>query len=171
MEQAILTYRYAEPLAAVGMAEPSIALVENDSAFGLLISESAQEEEALNSLHLSQVLLLRVWGKEWATFEFQQIRIAADAHGIWTATNPLTGEILREPSPIPYRVIFLSMEDYRGLQAALADAAARRVFAFAQHHFGNLPGFSYNDNVLTTPDQYATAYTAYPNDRFFCPKW
>ena len=157
MDPAAKLFRYDEALASVGLGEPSITLIENDVAFGVLLAESAHQDSYSDKLYLDQVTLLRIKGKGWAYRDFQQVAIHPGPEGIWIAQDVMTGDLLREPSVVPYHVIFISAEDFEDLGRRREENLCRPVFDYAQMLFGKLPGFSYEEDVLVTPDEYATA--------------
>lgn len=101
---------------------------------------------------------------------FPESSCAQHPAGVWIAQDIISGAVFHEPSLVPYHVIFLRARDHAHLLKNIEEGTPEAAFAFAQRHYGNLPGFRFERNTLTTPDNYATARSAIAEDRFYCPK-
>lgn len=149
---------------------PCLALLENDSAFSLLIARSARRDDLEHGAFLEQVEYFRAKGKTSARRTFACIHVIQTVHGIWIAQDVLTGFLFHTPSVVPYQLIFIPKHEFEMLVDSLEEGRARRVFSMAQEKFGRLPGFAFTENTLTSPDNYATVQRLEGKYTFFCPK-
>ena len=101
---------------------------------------------------------------------YGSIALFRNKEEIWVAQEMFSGLLFHEPSLVPYRVIFIDRGDYLMLVSYLENGHPEGVFRFAQIHYGNLPGFSFIENSLTTPDYYAYAKDLVAPDSFLYPK-
>jgi hypothetical protein len=156
MLTSVQLFRYDQKLPTISATgEPSLTLVRNDSQFGLLLSSGVHEDRKISWLCLEEVSYLRIAGKEWVYTDFDFVTVFKHAAGVWVAQEPLSGRYFRNPSRCPYHVIFIAHEEYRRLRSYRREGLALPVFRAAQEHFGRLPGFSFNANILEAPDDYA----------------
>ena len=79
------------------------------------------------------------------------------SNGTWIVQDALSGKLYHEPSAVPYHVIFISASDYRRMIIAKNQDRPRPIFDYAKEQFGYLPGFSFAQDTLKTPDEYACA--------------
>ena len=134
-------------------------MVQNDSAFGLLLAEGAHEDSYTSRLYLDGVTYLRVHGKEWSYTDFLCIAIYQE-DAVWFAKDLGAGRFFPHPSKRPYHVVFISHAEFSYLLSLRNESRAYPVFESAQKHFGRLPGFSFHRKSLQTPGDYATATDA-----------
>ena len=170
MTTSVQLFRYDVKSVSMGIADPSITLIENDTAFSLLLAETASSDSLNDRLYLDQVTLFRAKGKSWSIHDHQRIALSCTASGVWLAQDILTGVIFHEPSLVPYHAILITQQDFASLTDSLSMNQPMDVFRFAQQHFGNLPGFSFDGNSLTTPDHYATASNRISEYAYACVK-
>jgi hypothetical protein len=163
-------FRYQASLTAVAVAEPCVVLIENDTAFSILIAESAREDPIADRLCLDRAYLLRVRGKGWTYRRFPAIGIRRSEEGPWVVEDSKTRRVFHEPSEVPYHVIFISNDDWTRLCSWREQDIAWPVFEFAQKLFGQLPGFHCAEKQLSTPDGYANACGRLADGRFLYPK-
>jgi hypothetical protein len=171
MDTAVQLFDDHGRLSSIAVGDPAITLIENDSAFSILVADTAERAGVDDpGLHLNQVLLLRIKGKSWIMDEFQKVAVYRTPEGVWVAQDIISSSVFHEPSVVPYHVIFLSPLDHGQLLEKLRQSQPQAVFHFTQLHFGRLPGFDFSGNTLTTPDDYATACKAVDESLFYCPK-
>ena len=58
METGVQLFNYARKLTACALGEPSLTLVQNDAAFGLLLADGAHEDSYTSRLYLDGVTYL-----------------------------------------------------------------------------------------------------------------
>ncbi len=170
MDTRVQLFWHEGTLTTTCLHAPCLALLENDSAFTLLIARNARRDNLEHGTFLEQVEHFRVKGRTWARWASECIHVTQTAHGIWIAQEVLTGCLFQTPSLIPYQLIFIPRYEFATLVSSLEEGRARRVFSMAQQKFGRLPGFSFTENTLTSPDNYATVRHLEGKFTFFCPK-
>ena len=150
-------FRNSRRLTSIGLQEASITLIENDTAFSVLLADSVRPGEKHSDIVLENVTLFRARGKKWARTKFAEVCIHHNEEGIWLAEDVQSGRLFHEPSQVPYHMIFISRRDYASLIQSLKGERPRTVFEYTQKKFGGLPGFSHETDVLVTPMGYAEA--------------
>lgn len=161
----IQIFRDSSRLAACAVGDPSVTLLRNDRAFCLLLARAAHEDCFAGRLHLEDVSHLHVFGPEWSYTDFASVALFR-RDNIWLAQDAGTGRYFRNPSVQPYRVAFITTDEFTRLRYCRAEGLAYPVFEFAQRCFGRLPGFSSRRRVLQTPEDYATAPEAVPPSEY-----
>ena len=111
MDTSVQLFRYDQRLTAIGLGEPSITLIENDTAFSVLLAEAARDDSHSERLHFDQVSLVRIRGKSWHFYESQLATIRQTPNGIWIVQDTLSGKLYHEQSAVPYHVIFIFEPD------------------------------------------------------------
>jgi len=81
-----------------------------------------------------------------------------------------SGAIFPTPSHRPYHVIFISQSEFERLQSHRAENRGYPLFQAAQRYFGEIPGFSFRSNWLSSPEDYATAREIIPASRLVTTK-
>jgi hypothetical protein len=146
---------------AVALMDPCVILVECGKALGLLISKCA--EHSGRKLLLRRVTYLRVLGPSYRFRDFDSVAIRPYKQ-LWTAQELETRRFFPEPSSIPYRVLFLTQNEYWSIRREKSLNHARPIFELCQARIGALSGFGYAGNLLWTPDGYAQAGDGFPGE-------
>ncbi len=150
-------FRYQQRLTSISLEESALTLVENDSAFGVLLSESTRMGRRLSETILDSAILVRCRKKVWSQDLFEEVSIRLDHNNIWIAEDLRSNRLFREPSIVPYRLIYVSEDDYVRLMEHVKENRLYDVFAFCQRLFGALPGFDFAGDGLAVPENYAAA--------------
>lgn len=164
-QTAVQLFRDERKLTACTVGEPSLTLLRNDTAFGLLLAEGAHEDSFSARLYLDGVTHLRVCGSTWAYSDFSSVALYR-RDDLWLAEEIESGRFFPNPSRRAYHVVFISQVEFARLQYFRAEGVAYPVFEFAQRHFGQLPGFAVKGKSLSTPDDYAIASEAVPPSQY-----
>jgi hypothetical protein len=151
--------RRTHPLTTPAIGEPCLALIRNDTAFGLLIADGATWQSDAG-LILERPHWFRAGNADWTTTSLGHVALRLGRQGIWTAIDIASDLLLPQPSRQPYHVIFIAEDEHHALITALTSRDGKQVFSIAQHHFGRLPGFDFANGVLISPKDYATASIA-----------
>lgn len=130
------------------------------------MSEGVHEDLATSRLHLDSVTYLCVSGAHWRYADFKDVALYSSQEGVWLAQDTISGRYFPKPSKQPYHVLFISATEFRRLQHWRGEGIAFPVFEFAQERFGRLPGFSFRERTLETPEHYATAEEVVPAERY-----
>ncbi|HEX3132048.1 MAG TPA: hypothetical protein VHX44_00530 [Planctomycetota bacterium] len=155
-------FRHSRPLVAPALGEACLALIRNDAVMNLLLADSAGWHEG--GLLLEQVAWCCVHTDTSTTQRLTAVHLHRGTDSLWRATDRRSGKMIRQPSMVPYHVIFIEDEQRARLQAALLTEDDEMVFTTAQQHFGTLPGFDFGVGVLISPPGYATASVGTPDD-------
>jgi len=139
------------------LSEPSLTLVQNDSQFGLLISEGVRPNST--GSRLEAVTYLCVECQKWSYTEFEAVAIY-ESDDLWFAQDLDSGLYFPNPSRAAYHMAFISSGELRVIRAAQAEGISFPVFEIAQRHFGKLPGFKARNRSLESPENYATESSA-----------
>lgn len=169
MDSCVQFFRLDRKLSGCAVGEPSVTLIENDLAFGVLLAEGIHQDSTTSRLYLDQATYLRVRKARWQYDDFQTVCIYC-MNGVWVAQDVISGRFFHEASVVPYHIIFVSEPEYRGLMVARHKDMARPIFHFAQMRFGRLPGFTFEKNMLTTPDTYASRKDLFQADEYVTRK-
>ena len=165
MLTSVQLFHYDRKLTACALGEPSLALVRNDSEFGLLISGGAHEDSFTARFYLDEVSYLRVVGEHWSYTDFDSVAIFQH-EGVWLAQDTDSGRYFPNPSHSPYHVVFVTHAEFQRIQHSRAEGLAFPVFESAQQHFGRLPGFSFRAKSLEAPADYANRNDAVPRSEY-----
>ena len=160
MELATLAlHREIPPVAAVaaGLGDPSITLVENGPALGLLLADSCHQDSYTERLFLDQVTWVRGDEAVRTVRHFPEVCLRRNERDVWMAEDCATGRLFPRPSRLPYQVLFLSEAEHRNLAEWRQLGNALAIFTFARMRFGGLPGFHRHDDRLVSPAGYADA--------------
>ncbi len=166
MQTSAQFFRQEHKLVACALGEPSLTLVQNDSAFGLLLTAGVHEDSLTSRLYLESVTYLHVAGEQWHYDDFSSAVIYANDKGFWVAQDEATRLYFPKPSRQPYHVLFISQDEFRRLQHWRTEGVAFPAFELAQKRFGRLPGFSFRERMLETPEHYATASEAIAAEKY-----
>jgi hypothetical protein len=151
----------AEPNAAadiaVGLSDPSITLIENGPALGVLLAEGCHEDSYSGRLFLERVTWARGDESVRALRNFANVCLYSAEPGVWVAEDVTTGRLFPRPSRLPYHVLFLTAADYRDLRGRGTGSDAGAILAYARNRFASVPGFHMQHERLVSPDGYATA--------------
>lgn len=157
METAPQLFRTDRAITTCALVEPSLTLVQNDSQFGLLISEGLRPDST--GSRLDAVTYLCVEYKKWSYTEFESVAVYEN-EALWFAQDLYSGRYFPNPSRSAYRMAFISRGELRVIRAAQAEGIAFPVFEMAQRHFGKLPGFRARKRTLESPKDYAVESSA-----------
>ena len=166
MQTAARLFTSATIACATALQEPSICLIECETAFGLLIAHSSTDSR--ESLVLEQVSYLRVQGSGYRYHDLRAV-VLKKRSGVWAAQDVTTKKYLPEPSKVSYSVLYLTTEQHGLVEQWHAANQVEAVFKYCQPRFGALPGFGYKSNLLETPDGYAVSGAAFPGE-FLVPR-
>lgn len=156
-------FRGTERLTAVALGEPCFVVVEaHEDGFGVLLAESTTQDSYSSNLMLNNVRYVRITAQGRPAFDFDTVLLGRNASGLWTAKDPLTDRVFRNPSITPYCLMFVPNEEYLRHLRPLSRDAALDLFRCVQTRFGDLPGFSCEGSVLKVPDDYAQAADRLP---------
>jgi hypothetical protein len=104
-----LLFRYDQELTAVALGEPCLVLIDRKDPISLLLAQSACEESYASRLVLVDVTHLRAGRDEGSCRTMAEVAIY-ESGGRWVAEDTASHEILPQPAPHPYAVIFISKE-------------------------------------------------------------
>jgi hypothetical protein len=155
-------FRHSRSLVTPALGEACLALIRNDAVMNLLIADSAGWLE--DGLQLDGVSWFCAHADHASTRRLTSVHLHRGADSNWRATDLSSRKIIRQPSAVPYQVIFIDDEERVQLQKALITDDDALVFTTAQQHFGALPGFDFGDEVLISPPGYAMAAVGAPDD-------
>lgn len=155
-------FRHTRSLVTPTVGEACLALIRNDAVMNLLISDSAEWHD--EGLRLEGVAWFCAHAEHATTRRLTSVHLHQGADALWRATDLGSSKMIRQPSTVPYHVIFLGDEERVRLQKALITHDDALVFTTAQQHFGALPGFDFGDEVLISPPGYAVAAVGAPDD-------
>jgi hypothetical protein len=116
MPTQIQLFRDGRKLTACALGEPSVTFVGNDAKFELLLADGVHEDSFTSGLYLDAVSHLSIAGKQWSCCDFESVAIYED-EGAWCVRDAMSGRAIPVASQRPYRVIFISRDEYRRLQA------------------------------------------------------
>ena len=141
------------------IADPSIAIIEIGEALGFLLSESCYCSETGNFI-IENVTWCRyiVQKKEIViNRSFSKVELYLHNSGIFVAQDTTSKNFLPYPSAESYWVIFISREQYRGIQKVIEQKELNQLSKLVIHDIQRLPGFSFEkDSVVASPN-YARA--------------
>jgi hypothetical protein len=140
---------------ASAAGDPSITLVEAGPSLGVLIADGCHEDSYSGRLFLDRVTWARGDESAGTLRDFACVGLYRADGGVWVAEDAGTGRLLPRPSRLPYRVVFIPVEDLHVLMGHKAAGGAGAIFAFARARFGGLPGFRLQEQRLVPPDDYA----------------
>jgi hypothetical protein len=144
-------------ITAIALQEAAIVLVENDSAFSVLLAECVIAGSRPSEFILENVALVRCRNKTWSNREFARVSMRPHQNGLWMAEDLQSGLFFREPSEMPYIGISIPKEEYAQLLEHVNEDRLLAVFAYSQKKFGPLPGFDAQGDGLMVPNEYAAA--------------
>lgn len=168
MNTQVKLFREMRALNECAHGEPALTLVRNDRAFGLFLSQGVHGDSVSGRFFLDEVWYLRVYKEAWSYSDFDSL-VLYHRRDVWVAQDLDSALFFPNPSAVPYHIIFITAEEFARLRCYRAEGLALPVFEAAQRHFGQLPGFSYKNKTLTSPDNYATARDAIPFSQYFVP--
>jgi len=147
-------------LAEVPVNQPALCLVENDRYFGVFIAESVNRDPNPTHLHLLRALHFRVPPYSGPFVTYPRVDMAPCPPGVFVFRDAITGLMFREPSRLPYHLIFIDQRSYHRVLAMIAREEYAEAFRWCQEQYSQLPGFSLVDQSLRSPQQYADAGAA-----------
>lgn len=121
------------------MADPSLTLVCDDAAFGLLLAEGAHEDSIRDRFYLDNVTHLQCVNGVCSYSEFASVALYRGDE-FWVACETECGRYLPKPSKIPYRVAFISYAEFKRLRNLRAEGLDSPILDFARDLFERLPG-------------------------------
>lgn len=137
------------------VADPAMVLIENtETHFGLLLAEGCWEDSFSNRLMLDRVRWLRVSKRGLRMLDMSAVRLES-VDGLCAAREEISRLWLPNMSTVPYKLFFLSSNEYVRLLAHLDKGTGKPVFLAAQKRYAALPGFGARDLGLTSPENYA----------------
>jgi hypothetical protein len=151
---------------ATGLSDPSLTLIENGPAVGILLGEGCHEDSYSGRLFLDRVTWARGDESVRALRDFAGVCLYATQPGVWVAEEVGTGRLFPRPSNLPYHVLFISGEDYQNLMHRRMDRDGAAILAYARSRFSTLPGFQLQGERLLSPKGYAMAAARFPAREF-----
>jgi hypothetical protein len=148
------------PEIAIQLGDPSITLVENGPAIGLLIAESCRQDSFTGRLFLEQVTWARCDESVRAMRDFLEACLCRTEHGLWIAEETTTGRLFPQPSHRPFPVAFVSESDYRVLQERRSVGDIQSLFQLATTCLRKLTGLRLYEGRRTAPRKSAAAISA-----------
>jgi hypothetical protein len=140
-----------------GLGDPSITLVENGPALGILLAEGCHEAGYGGRLFLNRVTWARGDETVRALRDFARVCLYQAGKGAWVGEEVETGRLFPRPSYLPYHVLFLPGAEYQNLMALRAEGNAAAILTYARERFGQLSGFHLHEERLVAPEGYAAA--------------
>jgi hypothetical protein len=139
-----------------GLLDPSLTLIENGPALGILLAEGCYQDSYSGRLFLEHVTWARGDESVRALRDFASVCLYSSQPGLWLAEVG-TGRLFPRPSCLPYHVLFLSEIDYQHLIRCRTKGDAAAILAYARSRFGTLAGFQLQGEQLVSPKGYAMA--------------
>lgn len=142
---------------AAAVADPSITIIEVESALGFLLAESCHETRTAGStLHLASVTWVRLRdGEVQLDRTFDEVTVHRHPAGPFVAQDAATGQYLPSPSVDPYLVAFISERQHEAVRGAIANTLVEQLIAAMQLAIEGVPGFSLTGTSLKAPPRYA----------------
>ena len=146
-----------DAIIATGLADPSLTLIENGPAFGVLIADNCHEDRSSVRFFLDRVTWVRGDDAVEVFRRFEAVSLYRDGRGIWLAEETQTRRLFPQPSRIAYQVEFLSEPEHETLRHYVGKRNFRAILQAAYQRFARLPGFRLQNEKLVAPEGYANA--------------
>jgi hypothetical protein len=141
---------------ATQLGEPSLTLIENGPALGVLISESCHQDSFRDALYLDHVTWARGDESARTLRDFPEVCLGRSDQNFWIAEDPATGRLFPQPNLRSFPMLFVSERDYRNLMQWRYAGDARSIFTFVRYRFSQLHGFHLHRERLVAPPSFAS---------------
>lgn len=154
---------------AVQLGDPSITLIENGPALGVLIAEGCHQDSFTGRLFLDQVTWARRDETVRALRDFAEVAVSRTNEGVWFAEETSTGRLFPQPSVLAYHTLFLDAADYGHLHQWRRAGDIKSLFMFVKYRYRRVPGFHVRNEQLVSPPGFAAAHAAIATQRGYVP--
>ena len=168
-------FKDGKKLTALAVADPTVTIIEVGKTPGFLLAESCIESNSPGvKLHLEQVNWIRYRAKRKIFVHhphflmqfFPEVTLYRHATGVFVAQDTSSMQYIPWSSVEPYSVIFISKDRYDGLHHEIQQHAFEQLLGSVKAVAQDAPGFSFDDDTLRGPVNYARPVTRRLDHRF-----